>query len=434
MKKRTAGLLLGVLACSMLLSACGENKATEAVNESEAVEKEGSGEALEAEQEKEENNGEAEAEAEALEPEEPALKVGVLLPEEEGRWSEDQRFLEEKLTEAGYEPVILNAGNDAGVQSGQVLRLVEEEISALIVAPVDVYGLTEALAAAEEKSVPVFSYDTLIRDTPVVNYYATFDTRAAGRMTAENIVNLMELEKARENKLSYTIEFLMGSPEESSELFFYNGIMEVLQEYLDDGTLVCKSGKTAFDDTSVMRRSENAAKNRMNSILTEFYAEEGAPDIICNAADAYTCGITELLDERGILPDGGSWPLITGVGSEAETVKQIAEGKIAFTLFMDREELADACVTLVNTYLTGGQPEVKDYAQYDNGKKVIGTATCEAELIDGDNYQILIDSGVYTAEEIEPEKPAPLPEKLPVEEPVEKEPETEAQAPKYIFS
>lgn len=47
MKKKTAGILLGVMVSSMLLSACGNNKAKEAANESVQVEEEGKGERTE---------------------------------------------------------------------------------------------------------------------------------------------------------------------------------------------------------------------------------------------------------------------------------------------------------------------------------------------------------------------------------------------------
>ena len=39
----------------------------------------------------------------------------------------------------------------------------------------------------------------------------------------------MDLEKAREEKKTLTIEFLMGSPDDRDALFFYNGVMEKLQ-------------------------------------------------------------------------------------------------------------------------------------------------------------------------------------------------------------
>ena len=55
---------------------------------------------------------------------------------------------------------------------------------------------------------------------------------------ANSIIKKMDLEKAREEKQTLTIEFLMGSPDDRAALFFYNGVMEKLQEYFDDGTLV----------------------------------------------------------------------------------------------------------------------------------------------------------------------------------------------------
>lgn len=409
MRKKSAGLLLGVLACSMLLSACGKNEATEAVNESEAVEKEGNGETEKKETEEGEEENAQEGEGSTEEEQEEILKVGVLFPEEEGKWAEDRLAIKEKLEKAGYEPQIFSADNDASVQISQIQELVDAEAAALIIAPVDVYALPEILVKAEEKEIPVFSYDGLIMDTDNIKYYTTFDTRDAGKKVGENIVKLKDLKKAREEKLSYTIEFLMGSPDEISELFFYNGILEVLQEYFDDGTLVCKSGRMTFDDTGIMSWSENAAKSTMNSIFSEFYAAEGTPDIICTAADKFTYGILELLEEKEILPSDENWPLITGVGSEAQAIKNVAEGKLAFTLFMDRNDLAETCVKMVSDYLAGEKPEVKNYSQYDNGKKIIGTQTCEAKLIDKDNYQLLIDNGTYTAEEIEPENPMPTP-------------------------
>lgn len=81
----------------------------------------------------------------------------------------------------------------------------------------------------------------------------------------------------------------MGSPDDNSALFLCNGIQEGLQEYLDDGTLVCKSGNTSFDDTAIMRWSETSAKSKLESIIKEFYMEEKTPDIICTAYDGCIC-------------------------------------------------------------------------------------------------------------------------------------------------
>lgn len=408
MNRRAAGILMGIMVSAMFLSACGKNDATQAVNESAEVEKEGNGETQEIEEQAQEQdsdgeeteNGEVTQESE--EETEPAEKIGILLPDEE-QWSKDCEALKEKLTEAGYEPVVMDAGDDASLQAEQIQELVDEQVSALIVTPADVYALTDVLSNAKENSIPVFSYERLIRDTPDVNYYVTFDRRIIGNEIGKKIAELKELDKAREEKRTMTIEFLMGSPDDVDALFLYNGIMEILEPYLDDGTLVCKSGKISFDDTCIMRWSSNLADNRIRNIISEFYVQEGTPDIICTASDSFTYGVTEELKENDILPSDESWPLITGVGSEADAVKNVAEGELAFTVFMDRAELAQTCVKMVVDYLAGEDPEVKDYSHYDNGVKILGTDTCEVQFIDRDNYQILIDNGTYTEEEIQPE-------------------------------
>lgn len=440
MKKRTAGILLGVMVSSMLLSACGKNEAKEAANESAAVEEEGVGERTEdgekvetdsavdtaretekssssentdiqnKEQEEntqtksEEESSAEKEETEEIEEAEPEYtgKVGVLFPAQEG-FEAEAEAMSQQLTSAKYEADVQSADGDCAVQISQIESLIEEGASALIIDPVDPYALTDVLASAKDGGIPVFSYDTMIRDTAAVNYYASFDTRAIGKQIADEIIKGMDLDKARGDKESYTIEFLMGSPDDNNALFLCNGIQEGLREYLEDGTLVCKSGKTSFDDTAVMRWSENSAKEAFSSVLMESYAQEGTPDIICTASDAFTYVVEELLEEKGLTPDDENWPLITGYGSEAQAVKNLAEGKLNFTVYTDKAELAKGCAEMVTDYLTDEKVNVTDYSQYDNGVKILGTFTLEGEIIDVDNYQILVDNGTYSEEEIRPD-------------------------------
>ena len=282
----------------------------------------------------------------------------------------------------------------------------------MIIDPVDPYALKDVLEIAKENSIPVISYDKLICDTADVNYYASYDTRAIGQEIAKEIVKKMDLDKARDDKKSYTIEFLMGSPDDNGALFLNNGIMEVLQEYLDDGTLICKSGLTAFDDTGIMRWSENSARERMESIISEFYTQEKTPDIICTAYDGFTYAVRDVLKEQELVPGSEEWPMITGYGSEAQAVKDVAEKELSFTTFMDRKELAQGGAQMAIDYLTGEKVDVKDYSQYDNGVKIVGTFTCTAQIIDKDNYRILVDNGTYTEDEIKPD-PTPTPTPVP---------------------
>lgn len=442
---------MGLCIAAVSMGGCGTNEATEAASESAQTEGEGTGELSEdgektedaevngeddSDNEKEEDKSESSDENKGSDPEEAeqedgdqeaedVQKVAVLLPDEE-EWSRDAEAFESCLEEDGYEPVICYAQGDISRQVLQIRDMLEEQVAAFIIAPVDPYGLPDVLKDVREADIPVFSYEDLIMDTNAVNYYTAYGGRLVGHQIGDEIVKRQELEQARENKESRTIEFFMGSLDDAQALFVYNGIMEVLQPYLDDGTLVCPSGKISFDDTGLLRWSGSLAANRLEEILDGFYEEGEAPDVICTGFDQAALQIETVLDEYGIHSGTETWPMITGVGCDAEAVKTIASGRMEFSIFMDPRTTAEECENMVDAYLIQEEdseaedPEVNDYESYDNGVKIVGAYLCEAQVIDGDNFEILIDNGFYTETEVRPEAtptPVPTASPTPTEEP-----------------
>ena len=402
MKKKTAILLVGAFVFTAAFSGCGKNKeATEAANESvESEDPEGKA--------KNSNDAEEEEKEEAKETAAADKKVGVFLPSsaDDPRWSADGETLQNTLEDDGYDAEIFWADEDSDTQVSQIQSILDDE----------------------KTSALVIAYDQLIMDTDKVNYYVTFNTRKAGKMVGDSIIKKMDLEKAREEKKTLTIEFLMGSPDDRDALFFYNGVMEKLQEYFDDGTLVCTSGKLTFDDTAVMRSGRNTAKNDMAEILSQNYTE-GAPDIICTGADDLALGAVDALEDAGHVSGEDGWPMITGGGCEAEAVTAVIQGKIEDDLLFDNRVLANDCVTMVDALLKGEKPEISDYEQYDNGTKIVGTVTSDIQLIDADNYQMLVDDGYYEEEEIMPEATATPTPTVTSEATVTEEPDIDENTP-----
>lgn len=401
MKKKTADILTGILVCAAVLAGCGANQATEAANESIKTEQEGKGDIQDPKEEKEEQEREESMEK----PEEQAPVIGIFFPSDFG-YERDIQEMSLQLKEGGYDPKVSLEEDRGEGQAAQIQEQIADEVSALIICPWDPYGLSEVLEETKELDIPVIAYDKLIMDTDALRYFVTFDTRKIGREIGESIIKRKDLKKMQEKKESCTIEFLMGSPEDEGALFLYNGIMESLQEYLLDGTLVCRSAQTSFDDTSVMRWSATAAKTDLEAVIQEFYPQEGTPDIICTASDDFALSAADVLESRGLCPEEEGWPIISGVGAQAPAVKRIAEGGISFTVWMDGRELAKECASMVDTLLKGEDLEVDNYEQYDNGIKIIGTCVGEGQLVDCDNYQMLSDSGYYEEEEIQPDAKA----------------------------
>lgn len=334
------------------------------------------------------------AEVEATESK--GLKVGVAMPTQSSeRWINDGANMKEKLEALGYEVEMQYAEDDVQAQVSQIENLITNGADCLVIASVDSSALVNVLAQAKSNDIPVIAYDRLLMDTDAVSYYATFDNKGVGTAIADYIVESKDLEAAREAGQSYTIEFFMGSPDDNNALFLYNGVMEVLQSYLDDGTLVCKSGRTSFEETCILRWSQETAQQNCENYLSGFYADEKL-DIACSAFDGFAYGIKAALEGAGYTLEN-DWPLITGQDAELMAVKNIISGYQTMSIYKDTRLLAEKCVTMVQAVLEGTEPEINDTEQYNNNVITVPSYLCTPIAVDKDNYQeVIIDGGYYT--------------------------------------
>ncbi|RGY97739.1 sugar ABC transporter substrate-binding protein [Clostridium sp. AM58-1XD] len=326
--------------------------------------------------------------------------VGVAMPTQSAeRWINDGNNMKKLLEDKGYKVELQYAEDDVQMQVSQIENLIASGVDCLVVAAIDSGALVNVLASAKEKNIPVIAYDRLLMDTDAVSYYATFDNKGVGTTIAKYIEEKKDLKNAKAEGKSYTIEFFMGSPDDNNALFLYNGIMEVLQPYLDDGTLVCKTGRTSFEDTCILRWSQETAQQWCENYLSGFYADDKL-DIACSAYDGFAYGIKAALEGAGYKV-GEDWPLISGQDADAMAVKNIIAGSQTMTIYKDTRLLADKCATMVDAVLMGTEPEINDTEQYNNGKLVVPTYLCTPIAVDKDNYQKeIVDSGYYTPEEI----------------------------------
>lgn len=326
--------------------------------------------------------------------------VGILMPTQSSeRWINDGANMKAQLEEKGYTVELQYAEDDTAQQVSQLENYVSKGVDCLVIAAIDSGVLVNAEAQAKEAGIPIIAYDRLLMDTDAVSYYATFDNKGVGTVIANYIKEAKDLDAAREAGESYTIEFFMGSPDDNNALFLYNGIMEVLQEYLDDGTLVCKSGRTSFEDTCILRWSQETAQANCENILTANYADEDL-DIACTAFDGFAYGVKAAFLGAGYTTE--NWPLITGQDAEVMAAKNIIDGTQTMSIYKDTRLLAEKAVSMVDAVLQGSEPEINDTEQYDNGTLVVPTYMCTPVAVDQSNYQeILIDGGYYTEEQLQ---------------------------------
>lgn len=322
--------------------------------------------------------------------------VGVSMPTQDlQRWNQDGANMEKQLKEAGYEVELLYAANDIPTQVSQVETMIADGCQVLVIASIDGDSLGTVLAQAKEAGIPVIAYDRLLMDTDAVSYYASFDNEGVGRVIGEYIEQAKDLANTTE---TYTIEFFMGSPDDNNALLLYTGLMKVLQPYLDNGTLICKTGRTSFEDTCILRWSQETAQQWCENYLAAEYADEDL-DICATAFDGFAYGCRSALEGAGYTEE--NWPLITGQDAELMASKNIISGKQTMSIYKDTRLLAEKCVTMVNAVLTGSEPEINDTTTYDNHVIVVPSYLCTPVAVDVNNYEeLLIGGGYYTAEQL----------------------------------
>lgn len=329
----------------------------------------------------------------------PVKRVGVAMPTRTSeRWIDDGMNMKAKLENLGYEVDLQYADDDIGLQVSQIESMIRNDVNCLVIASIDSTKLTDVLTRAKNKGISIIAYDRLLMDTDAVSYYASFDNKAVGTLIGKYIEEKMQLKEAARVGKSYTIEFFMGSPDDNNAVFLYNGVMEILKQYLDNGALVCRSGETDFDETCILRWSEETARLRCRNLVNEYYPN-GDLDIACSAFDGFAYGILEAYEEMGISEN--DLPLITGQDAEKPAVKNIAYGKQNMTIYKDTRILASKCVTMVQALLEGMDPEINDIKQYDNNVLIVPAYLCNPVAIDISNYEdILIGGGYYTKEQL----------------------------------
>ncbi len=330
--------------------------------------------------------------------------VGVAMPEQTlERWQADAAAVQDGLTEAGYEVELQFAGNDIPTQQEQIDQMITKGVDVLIVASIDGASLSTQLDAAASANIPVIAYDRLITGTENVDFYVTFDNFNVGVQQGTSLLQglgiLDDSGADTGEKGPFNIEIFAGSPDDNNATFFYNGAMSVVQPYIDNGTLVVKSGQTDFGQVATQGWDQARAQSRMDDLVTSSYQSDKVHGILASN-DALGRGAITSLQSAGYTLD--DIPVVTGQDAELASTKWINDGWQYSTIFKDTRKLAVQAVDSAKALLEGGQPEANDTETYDNGVKVVPSFLLESDVVTSDNLtELLVDSGYYTQSEID---------------------------------
>jgi putative multiple sugar transport system substrate-binding protein len=324
--------------------------------------------------------------------------IGISMPTKSSlRWIMDGDNMVASLKEKGYKSNLQYAEDEIPNQLAQIENMVTKGVKVLVVAAIDGTTLSEILQKAADSDIKVIAYDRLIRGSPNVDYYATFDNFQVGVLQAQSIEKELGL---KEGKGPFNIELFGGSPDDNNAYFFYDGAMSVLQPYIDSGKLVVQSGQTGMKKVGTLRWDGAVAQARMDNLLSAHYTDKRV-DAVLSPYDGLSIGILSSLKGVGYGSPDTPMPVVTGQDAEIPSMKSIIAGEQRSTIFKDTRELAKVAAGMVDAVLTGSTPEVNDTKTYDNGVKVVPSFLLKPVLVDKSNYEeVLVGTGYYKPEQL----------------------------------
>ncbi|HWS38619.1 MAG TPA: multiple monosaccharide ABC transporter substrate-binding protein [Actinoplanes sp.] len=332
--------------------------------------------------------------------------VGITMPTRSSeRWIHDGDNLKSQLEGLGYKVDLQYAENDIPTQTQQLDSQITKGAKLLIIASIDGEAISSQLENAAAAGIKVLAYDRLIRKSPNVDYYATFDNFKVGVQQANSLLTGLGVLKADgskgDKKGPFNIELFAGSPDDNNATFFFNGAKSILDPYITDGTLVVKSNQKDFATVATLRWDPETAQKRMENVLTSTYKGGAKVDGVLSPYDGISIGILSALKSSGYGTAAQAYPIVTGQDAELLSVKSIIKGEQYSTIYKDTRQLAKTTGEMADAILKGQTPATNNTKDYDNGNKVVPAQLLESVIVTKENYQKeLVDGGYYTADQL----------------------------------
>jgi putative multiple sugar transport system substrate-binding protein len=332
--------------------------------------------------------------------------IGVAMPTKVSeRWIADGNAVKADLQKDGYKVDLEYGNNDIPTQVKQVSNMITKGVKVLIVASIDGGSLSDQLDSAAKAGIKVISYDRLLTGDKNVDYYVSFDNYKVGVDQGTSLLTGLGVVDANGKptgkKGPFNVELFAGSPDDNNANFFFDGAMSVLKPYINNGTLVVKSGQTQFSQIAILRWDPATAKARMQNLIAKSYSGGQTVQGVLSPYDGLSIGIISALTGAGYGTGAKKLPVITGQDAEVPSLKSILAGQQYSTIFKDTRLLGHQAATMTNDLLTGKTPEVNDTKSYNNKVKVVPSYLFPPVVVTKQNVQSsVIASGYHTAAEL----------------------------------
>ena len=336
-----------------------------------------------------------------------AQKVGIAMPTQSlERWNRDGSYLDEQFKAAGYETIVTYSDNDTNRQVNDIQNMIAEDVDLLVVAAIDGEALNTVMNEAGEAGIPIIAYDRLIMNDNV-SYYVSFDNYTVGTLQGQYIVETLDLENQAG---PFNIELTAGDPADNNAPYFFQGAMDQLQPYIDEGKLGVVSGQTDFDTVATAAWDTQTAMERAQNILASYYADGTEVDAWLCSNDSTSLGVTQAI-QSDYAGANKSEIIITGQDGDVANLKNIQDGIQSMTVYKAVANEAVVTLDLAKAILNGDTIDetliTNSAWDFECSYDTESYATSEGhncpsfllvpDVVTADNMQEkLVDTGYYT--------------------------------------
>lgn len=307
-------------------------------------------------------------------------KVVVMLPSATitPRWADDAAYLKKALEFYGYEVVLYTAENTtegAVVQLDQLKKAIADGISHFVITAIDYSVINESGVFEANPKCDFICHDRIIYDNSGVDFFSSCDQSKIGLMQAQFLLQNFRAS----GKNSMTIELFAGPSSDGNALLYYEGAYKLLKPYIDNGSLILKSGKKTYNEIALSSWTTEAANSEMTSRLLSYEAGK-APDMVLAANDNTADGIISAIIDHGF---DGQFPIVTGQDNNTKARENIANGHQGMTINKELEEMAYNTAMIVSSFVSGNP--AKSLNLVNNGVKDVPTIYSSLTLVTKDN-------------------------------------------------
>ncbi len=290
------------------------------------------------------------------------------------RWRRDLDVFTETAALGGARVIVQNAGNSESEQINQIKYLIDQNVDVLVIVAKRADSLTEVLAKAKAKNIPVISYDRLIRNADV-SLYMSVDSRKVGTLMAQAL-----LEKTPVGNW-YCI---------------YGNEDDFNMSLIDQGV------RNSLDDRPVSIQVKYYTKDWNYDLaygkMTELLDRNQIPDAVICGNDAVAESVIRSLREHHL-------NTIPGVGQDADIAgcQRVVQGIQTATVYKPITDLARLSALYACRLARGEKaadlPGVTE--TLDNGTLQVPTCFISPVLVTAENMdEVVVQSGFHSHDEI----------------------------------